>query len=67
MGKCDAVFLMFLENKDTMRYSPSTDQIEEFDELHFEMKKLHYLKMLKENVCKLLKYMIKMAMTKTSK
>jgi len=58
---------MFLENKDTMRYSPSTDQIEEFDELNFEMKKLYYLKILKENVCKLLKYMIKMAMTKTSK
>jgi len=61
---------MILENKDTMRYSPSSDQIEELaieDELNFEMRKLHCLKMLKENVCKLLKYMIKMAMIKTSK
>eukprot|EP00102_Acyrthosiphon_pisum_P019007 XP_016656217.1 PREDICTED: uncharacterized protein LOC100569960 [Acyrthosiphon pisum] len=69
LGKCDAVFLMFLENKDTMRYSPCTDQIEELvikGELNFEMKKLHFSKMLKENVCKLLKCMIKMAMTKTS-
>lgn len=67
MGKCDAVFL---KNKDTIRYSPNTDEIEELaieGECDFEMRKLHTFKVLKENVCTLLKLMIKMAMTKTSK
>jgi len=58
---------MFLENKDTMIYSPNTNQIEELVESNFEMRKLQFLKILKENVYNFLKYMIKMAMTKTSK
>lgn len=52
-----------------MKYSHSTDQTEEFaieDNLYFEMRKLHFLLILEENVLKLLKCMIKLAMNKSS-
>lgn len=60
---------MFLENKDTVKYSYSTDQTEELaieDDLHFRMRKLHFLLILEENVIKLLKCMIQLALDKSS-
>ncbi|XP_008180397.2 uncharacterized protein LOC103308570 [Acyrthosiphon pisum] len=69
LEKCVAVFQMFSENKDTMKYSYSADQTEELtieDGLHFEMRKLHFLLILEENVLKLLKCMIHLALDKSS-
>jgi len=60
---------MFSENKDTMKYSYSTDHTEELtieDDLHFEMRKLHFFLILEENVLKLLKYMIQLALDKST-
>jgi len=60
---------MFSENKDTMKYSYSADQTEKLaieDDLHFEMRKLHFLLILEENVLKLLKCMIQLALDKSS-
>lgn len=63
------MFQMFSENKDTMKHSYSADQTEELaieDDLHFEMRKLHFLLILEENVLKLLKCMIQLALDKSS-
>ncbi|XP_026805826.1 erythroid differentiation-related factor 1-like [Rhopalosiphum maidis] len=68
LGKCIAVFQMFSENKDTIKYLHSTDQPEELaieDDLHFEMRKLHFFLILEENVLKLLKCMIHLAFNKS--
>lgn len=71
LRKCVSVFQMFSENKDTMKYLYSTDQTEEpnlaiEDDLHFEMRKLHFLLILEENVLKLLKCMIQLALDRSS-
>ncbi|KAL5244029.1 hypothetical protein ACI65C_011439 [Semiaphis heraclei] len=68
LKKCVAVFQMFSENKDIMKYSYCTDQTQELtieDDLHFEMRKLHFLLILEENVLKLLKCMIQLALNKS--
>lgn len=53
-----------------MKYSYySADQTEELaieDDLHFEMRKLNFLLILEENVLKLLKCMIQLALDKSS-
>lgn len=59
---------MFSENKNTIKYSQSIGQPEELaikDDLHFEMRKLHFFLILEENVLKLLKYMIQLALYKS--
>jgi len=59
---------MFSENKDTIKYLHSTDQPEELaieDDLHFEMRKLHFFLILEENVLKLLKCMTHLAFNKS--
>lgn len=70
LRKCVAVFQMFSENKDKMKYSYyNADQTEELaveDDLHFEMRKLHFLLILEENVLNLLKCMIQLALDKSS-
>ncbi|KAE9522851.1 hypothetical protein AGLY_016748 [Aphis glycines] len=53
LRKYDTVFQMFLENKDY--------------DLNFETIKLNFLKILHQNVCFLLKCMIKLGLTRTSK
>ncbi|KAE9532539.1 hypothetical protein AGLY_009620 [Aphis glycines] len=67
LRKCDIVFQMFSENKNTIKYSQSIGKLEELaikDDLHFEMRKLHFFLILEENVLKLLKYMIQLALYK---